>query len=184
MNTAATDHLKDGMKWSWGQLRRYLFIQSVIIALTAAAGVYGTYLYIAYEDISGRLIESLPPFSGVRDDWGVYSNELFLASNSSLTENAKLPSKADLVVLQKKIVALTAAINTLPTPTDDIYHRAFNFKAALNDTVRAIGAYDGTADGMTKIVVRSQQASEQGALHKNAIENYLGGAWSRLWGSL
>lgn len=180
---SVTDSAKSTAIWTTSQVRRILIGQAIMGLFIAALAGYGSYFYAAYKDMGVRVENSLPPLVETRDSWGKFSQDLFRASNLNISEKATLPTRTDLAVLDQKIVELTSALSSFPTPTGDIEETTSQFRARLFEISRSIGAYDGSAEAATRIVVRSQEAAIAGEKQRVAIENYLGSTFDRFIGA-
>lgn len=177
------DHIRDGVTWTWAQVRRALFFQTLISLLVMLCVGFGAYWYASYKDIAARMEERLPSFEESLEKWIKESAETFSAANPNLSETPRLPSGDEVRKLQESLTALISKLNTVPTPTHSIEDAAENFQRHLSDVILEIGRYDRTAEALTRVVYASNEATKAGASHNQEIEHYLGSALNRLLGA-
>ena len=177
------DHIRDGVTWTWAQVRRALFFQTLVSLLIMLGVGFGTYWYASYKDIAVRMEDRLPTFEDSLDTWIKETAAAFSEANPSLSESPRLPSRAEVRKLQENITTLISSLNAVPTPTQPIENAAENFQGRLSDVIREIGQYDGTPEAFTRIVYTSNEAAKAGGAHNQAIEHYLGSATNRLLGA-
>lgn len=177
------DHIKDGVTWTWTQVRRALFIHTLGALLITLCAGFGAYWYASYKDIASRLEDRLPAFEKSRGIWIDETASTFSEANPNLAEAPLLPSRVDVREIQENVTNLISNLSAVPTPTQSIETAAEDFQRRLSDVVREIGRYDGTAEAVTRIVYANNEAAKAGGAHKQEIEDYLGSAMKRLLGA-
>ena len=177
------DHIKQGVTWTWAQVRRALLLHTLLALLVTLCGGFGFYWYASYKDIAARMEERLPAFEESLDTWIKETATTFSEANPDLSESPRLPSRVDVREIQENVTNLISNLNAVPRPTQSIENAAADFHRRLSDIVREIGRYDGTAEATTKIVYASNEAARAGDAHNQEIENYLGSTLKRLLGA-
>ena len=177
------DHIKQGVTWTWAQVRRALLLHTLLALLVTLCGGFGFYWYASYKDIAARMEERLPAFEESLDTWIKETATTFSEANPDLSESPRLPSRVDVREIRENVTNLISNLNAVPRPTQSIENAAADFHRRLSDIVREIGRYDGTAEATTKIVYASNEAARAGDAHNQEIENYLGSTLKRLLGA-
>lgn len=177
------EHIKEGVTWTWAQVRRALLIHTLVGLLVALVAGFGTYWYASYKDIAERMEARLPAFEDSLGTWIEETSETFSEANSRISETPRLPSKVDIREMQENVTNLITSLNSVPTPTRSIENAAANFQRKLSNIVREIGSYDGTAEATTRIVFANNEAAKAGSVHNQEVEDYLGSATKRLFGA-
>lgn len=177
------DHIKEGVSWTWLQVRRALLLHTLGgLVLTLFVG-FGSYWYASYKDIAIRMGERLPAFELTVGTWIEETSKTLSEANSNLSNEPRLPSRDDVRKIQENVTSLISALNSVPTPTREIENSAAEFKSRLSNIVREIGRYDGTSDALTRIVYENNEAAKAGGAHNQKIEAYLGSTIKRLLGA-
>lgn len=177
------DHIKEGVTWTWTQVRRALFIHTLLGLIVALCVGFGGYWYASYQDISVRMEARLPAFEKSLATWIKETAETFSESNPNLSDTPSLPSRSDVRDIQENVTSLISNLNSVPTPTKRIERESEDFRNKLSNVVREIGLYDSTAEATLRVVYSNNEAAKAGAKHSQAIEDYLGSALIRLLGS-
>lgn len=177
------EHIKEGVTWTWAQVRRALLLHTLGALLVTLCAGFGAYWYASYKDIAARMEERLPAFEESLGTWIEETATTFSEANPNLSETPSLPSRVDVREIQKNVTNLISNLNTVPTPTRKIKNAAEDFQRSLSDVVREIGRYDGTAEAFTRVVYANNEAAKAGGTHNQEIENYLGSAINRLLGA-
>lgn len=177
------DHIKEGVVWTWAQVRRALLLHTLGALLVTLCAGFGAYWYASYKDIAARMEERLPAFETSLATWIEETSKTFSEANPNLSENPRLPSREDVREMQENVTNLISNLNAVPTPTRSIKNAADDFQHNLSSVVREIGRYDGTAESSTRIVYASNRAAIAGGTHNKEIENYLGSALKRMLGA-
>ena len=177
------DHIKQGVTWTWAQVRRALLLHTLVALFVTLCAGFGVYWYASYKDIAARMEERLPAFEESLGTWIEETATTFSKANPNLSESPRLPSRVDVREIQENVTNLISNLNAVPTPTQSIENAAADFQRRLADIVREIGRYDGTAEASTRIVYASNEAAKAGGAHNQEIENYLGSTLKRLLGA-
>lgn len=178
------DDIKEGVSWTWTQVRRALLLHTFVGLLIALCVGFGSYWYASYKDIAVRMGERLPAFEQNVDTWIEKTAKTFSEANTNLSNEPRLPSIEDVRNIQENVTSLISGLNNVPTPTQGIENTSIEFRLRLSSIVREIGRYDSTPEAVTRIVYASHEAAKAGGAHNKQIEDYFGSTVRRLWGSL
>lgn len=174
---------EETLSWTSSQVRRLLFIYSLGSLVVLVVTGFGVYWYASYQDIAKRMEARLPAFEESLGAWIDVTAKTFSNANPNFSNEARLPSQEEIRELQESLTRLISHLNAVPTPTRRIEDAAGVFRQYLSNVLREVGRYDGSAEGMTRVVIASQQATSAGAKHNHEIERYLGSALKRLLGA-
>ena len=118
------DHIKQGVTWTWAQVRRALLLHTLVALFVTLCAGFGVYWYASYKDIAARMAgntkpqpagqkegepcpaisrERLPAFEESLGTWIEETATTFSKANPNLSESPRLPSRVDVREIHRKI---------------------------------------------------------------------------------